>query len=349
MRLDQIHEQNNKIIKGAGGASDLLNKEDDSALLQWEVCSPELARVVILEFEDCLDWNDIPAESSNKHHEDNESFNQRFSSDVSRLVKCITVNTFTQNHLTKLNNLKVIVPETARSVIENLEKCRKEQLTAFISGRLVLRNVPISHTITTNKIDTWNCTNRVEKVEFSLSISVLKKMNSACEYRKDLAKKLFEQEINNIPQSLCVDGKNGIELSHGSKSEITKRFHSPKSIVLPYKSSIVIEMLPLIKAKASATHTGSLANFREFSLLVYYKVMKYGTNYDRIDLVFDRYFEKSHKERTRSPRGEGSQYLFEGDSTKIPFKMADSFLKSSENKNELNEYLATKITRTTPR
>ena len=67
--LEQIHEQNNEIIKGAGGASDLLNKEDDSALLQWEVCSPELARV-ILESEDSLNRNDIPAESSNKHHED---------------------------------------------------------------------------------------------------------------------------------------------------------------------------------------------------------------------------------------------------------------------------------------
>ena len=53
----------------------LLNKEDDSALLRWEVRSPELARV-ILEFEDCLDKNEVPAESSTKHHEDNESFNQ---------------------------------------------------------------------------------------------------------------------------------------------------------------------------------------------------------------------------------------------------------------------------------
>ena len=71
--------------------------------------------------------------------------------------------------------------------------------------------------------------------------------------------------------------------------------------------------------------------------------MKYGTNYDRIDLVFDRYFEKSLKEGTRSWRGESSHYLFEGDSTEIPFKMADSFPKSSENKNKLNEYLATKL------
>ena len=101
MGLDQIHEQNNKVIKGAGGASDLLNKEDDSALLRWEVCSPELARV-ILEFEDCLDRNEIPADSSTKHHEDNESFNQRFSSDVSRLVKSIAVNPFTKRQSHKI-------------------------------------------------------------------------------------------------------------------------------------------------------------------------------------------------------------------------------------------------------
>ena len=71
--------------------------------------------------------------------------------------------------------------------------------------------------------------------------------------------------------------------------------------------------------------------------------MKCGTNYDRIDLVFDRYFEKSLKEETRSQRGKGSQYLFEEGSTEIPFKVADSFLKSSENENKLNGHLATKL------
>ena len=196
---------------------------------------------------------------------------------------------FHPNYLTKPSNPKVIVPETIRGVIENLEKCWKEQLRAFVSDRLVLRNVLISHAITTSKIDIWNCTNKVEKTESSPSISVLKKMNSACEYRKDLAKELFEQEINNIPQTLCLDGKNGIELYHGSKSEITKPFHFQTSVALPYeleaKSSIVIGISPLIKAKAFATHTGSLANFGQFPLLVYCEVMKCGTNYDRIDLV----------------------------------------------------------------
>ena len=157
-------------------------------------------------------------------------------------------------------------------------------------------------------------------------------MNSACEYRKDLAKELFQQKINNIPQSLCVDGKNGIELYHGSKSEFTKRFHSPTFVVvLPHeleaKSSIIIEMLPLIKAKAFATHTGSLANFGEFSLLVYYEVMKYGTNYDRIDLVFDGYFEKSLKEGTRSRRGKVHSTCLKGTLPQFLLKWLIVFLK----------------------
>ena len=45
MGLDQIHEQNDKLIKRYGGASDLLNKVDDSALILWETFSPEIARV----------------------------------------------------------------------------------------------------------------------------------------------------------------------------------------------------------------------------------------------------------------------------------------------------------------
>ena len=221
MGLDQIHEQNNKVIKGAGGASALLNKEDDSALLRWEVCSPELARV-ILEFEDSLDKNEIPADSSTNHHEDNDSFNKRFSSDVSRLVKSIAVNPFTKDHLTKLNNSKVLIPETVRGVIENMKITANEQLSSFISERLVSAKVPISQPIKTNKFDIWDCSDKILTSKFLPSKSVLKKMNSACESRRILAKELFQHEINNIPQSICVIGKKGIEMFHGSKCGITK-------------------------------------------------------------------------------------------------------------------------------
>ena len=78
MGFVQIHEQNSKLIKGCGGASDLLNKVDDSALIRCETCSPEISRV-ILEFEECLDRNEILIESITKHNEDSQPFHERFS------------------------------------------------------------------------------------------------------------------------------------------------------------------------------------------------------------------------------------------------------------------------------
>ena len=46
MALDQIHEQNNDLIKGVGGTIHLINREDDSALLRWEMCGSELAGMI---------------------------------------------------------------------------------------------------------------------------------------------------------------------------------------------------------------------------------------------------------------------------------------------------------------
>ena len=99
MGLDQIHERNNKLIKGCRGASDLLNKSEDSALIPWETYSPNIARV-ILDFKDCLDRNAILAESSNKHHEDSLPFYERL--------------------FTKLHK-KIIATETMRTMIDDLE------------------------------------------------------------------------------------------------------------------------------------------------------------------------------------------------------------------------------------
>ena len=66
--------------------------------------------------------------------------------------------------------------------------------------------------------------------------------------------------------------------------------------------------------------------------------MKHASNYDRINLVFDQYFEKSLKERTRSDRGEGSQNYYKGILLRLG-DLAESFLKNSQNKNELNDCL----------
>ena len=46
MGLDQIHEQNNAVMKGMGGATPSLNKVDESSLGRWGLCIHELASIV---------------------------------------------------------------------------------------------------------------------------------------------------------------------------------------------------------------------------------------------------------------------------------------------------------------
>ena len=46
MALDQVHKQNNKYLKSVSGATSLINRQDESALLQWELCGPKLCRIL---------------------------------------------------------------------------------------------------------------------------------------------------------------------------------------------------------------------------------------------------------------------------------------------------------------
>ena len=77
MALNQVHEWKNKIIKGLRGTTSLLNTQDESAVIRWETCSPEVARIVS-EFKDSLYGQDA-SRSAAKHYEDNKKFRQIFN------------------------------------------------------------------------------------------------------------------------------------------------------------------------------------------------------------------------------------------------------------------------------
>ena len=340
MGLDQVHEQNNAVIKGCGGATDLVNKIDDSALVRWETCGPDIARL-LLEFENALDRDPLSGVSCTKHHEDNAAFQTRFESDVKTLCKGLVVNPFQQDKLTKINNTNLVVPDSSIEIIKNMETKGEEQVSIFINDRLVSQKVSVCETIVKNKYDIWNTTKSTKNIQFTPTKSVLNKMRSACEHRSVMAEKLFEHEILNVPQSLSTDG---VSLYHGSKSDIAKRLQTYSQETIPGRecnSAIVIEMSPIIRAKAFSSSGAEC--FSDFAVLLYYEVMKLASSHERIDVVFDRYFDKSLKEGTRKNRGAGSRFVFEGDETPIPNNMAEGFMKCSENKNDLNEYLGKKF------
>ena len=144
MGLDQIHEENNKLIKMCGEESDLLNKVDNSVLIRWETSSPEKTRV-IFEFKDCLDRNEILVVSSNKHHED---FTYIFTKDF--LPKLLGwLNALQWIHLCKITSLNLTTKNSLyqrllRTVIDDLEAIGEKKLETFVSDQLFVSKVPIS-------------------------------------------------------------------------------------------------------------------------------------------------------------------------------------------------------------
>ena len=49
--VDQIHEQNNAVLKSVAGVKHILNRQVESAIPRWELCSHDLAEY-LKDFED---------------------------------------------------------------------------------------------------------------------------------------------------------------------------------------------------------------------------------------------------------------------------------------------------------
>ena len=99
-------------------------------------------------------------------------------------------------------------------------------------------------------------------------------------------------------------------------------------------------MSPIIRAKCLSLPE-NISCFNDVAVILYYEVLKQGSGYDRIDAVFDRYFDRSLKEAARISRGTGTRLKITG-LCGIP-KNFVSFLHVSQNKNDFNEYLAEKF------
>ena len=82
--------------------------------------------------------------------------------------------------------------------------------------------------------------------------------------------------------------------------------------------------------------------FHDFAVIIYYYIMGLSKGFTRIDIVGDQYFDHSVKEQIRKDRGTGTRKLFE-DLTKFPKNLREDFLRNSQNKEDLNCYLAEKI------
>ena len=79
-----------------------------------------------------------------------------------------------------------------------------------------------------------------------------------------------------------------------------------------------------------------------FGQRLFIDIQKLSSGYSRVDVICDRYFGDSLKNLTRIGRGDGPSILFD-DSTPLPGKFNETFLKNNSNKERLNLYLADKF------
>ena len=159
MALDQAHEQNNKMVKGNGGAIGLM--QNPQALCRWMVGEPQLARLVT-EFEECREesmHSEFNAGNKKLHHEQSKAFQLRFKNHVEALFELVNErgNPFEEDSqdLLTLTTQDIIHPSSIK-IIRHVEDHGKQQYEEFVKERLIQRTTPLHETIPQNQFTLLN-------------------------------------------------------------------------------------------------------------------------------------------------------------------------------------------------
>ena len=99
-------------------------------------------------------------------------------------------------------------------------------------------------------------------------------------------------------------------------------------------------MSPIIRAKCFSLLDIILC-FSDLAVVLYSEVLRLGSDYERIDLVFDCYFNWTLKEVTRISKGIGARFQI----TELPEipKYFENLLHINQNRCDVNEYLPKKL------
>ena len=172
----------------------------------------------------------------------------------------------------------------------------------------------------------------------TLTQAMVKKLRAACVARQKHADIFFQSEKFGVAQSISTDSRS---LYHRSKSDILKRLEKetqPKTH--GNNSALVVDSSVIVKIIGQQI----FRTFKEFATNVYKHMISLGLELkaERIGIVAERYFQNSFKGGTRKDRLKKSRFDF-NDETKFPNDFIDNFSKNSENKDDLNKYLAQKF------
>lgn len=161
-------------------------------------------------------------------------------------------------------------------------------------------------------------------------------------------KAILKHELMPVPLALAE--LNG-SLRDGSKSiladMIIANIKIPSSIELQGTSCLIIDGQALVVALGRPTEAKT---FGDFANIFTQTVLKAGSSFDRVDVVFDRYREQSIKASTREKRTKTCQpirRLVEGPDVPLPANW-NNFLALPENKADLAKFLSEELSKSNP-
>ena len=244
-------DQNNEKIKGVGGAVHLVNREDESGLIKWELCGPELVMIVD-EFEQSIQTRDASNEPI-KHHEDSLSYQNHFYNDVQNVIDGMVANPFKLDKLTTINNIQKVFEALVYEGISSLAHVGEKQFLRFWEERLLTGKTPIGEKINKNVIILPGTVKKEnDNARLVYSAGLLTKLQSAIHFRRSSAEALFSSEIFGVAQ--CI-AETSSQLYHAKKSVMLKKFKPWIVYKLEgghTKAAMVVELSALIHIYADA-------------------------------------------------------------------------------------------------
>ena len=119
------------MIKGVGGATRLLNRDEQSALIRWELCGSEVTNM-IASFEESKDQHVFKSIGLyQKHHEDTPYFGTRFIDDVQKLSEKFLLNPFESNDFTAVNNSNIVFDDEIKKSVQSISTLGEFQFKEF--------------------------------------------------------------------------------------------------------------------------------------------------------------------------------------------------------------------------
>ena len=199
-------------------------------------------------------------------------------------------NPFDIDKLTAVNNTNVHFDNHVYRSISKIKLTGKEQCLAFIKKRLVNQEVSIDTKISKNNFSPPGCPEKgASKVAgasvMKINSTILIKLRSCVSYRRNELSQIFSSEVDGVSQCLSL---NNDEHNHGNKADILKKFDTvSRPLLVNNHSCMILALSALVKS-----HARSSANtFNDYASFMVDKILKLAGEFDRINVITDRYFK----------------------------------------------------------